>query len=118
LSPVEPEEKTMTVTATPRSPRASTAVLVAAWAVPVMVAGQFALLAGGPIAVVLVGSRRRRAHRWWAAALAAGYAAALVLWLAGPSGAPSLSKYLSPAATALFAVAGVAVAVALSRRGR
>jgi hypothetical protein len=114
---LSPEEKTMTVTTTTPH-RASTAVLVAAWAVPVMVAGQFALLAGVPIAVALIGSRRRRAHRWWAAALAAVYAAALVLWLAGPSGAPSLSKYLSPAATAVFAVAGAVVAVALSRRAR
>jgi hypothetical protein len=110
------EEKTMTVTTTP--PRTPTAVLVAAWAVPVLVAGQFALLAGVPIAVVLIGSRHRRAHRRWAVALTAGYAAALGLWLAGPGSAPSLSKYLSPAATALFAVAGVAVAVAVSRRAR
>ncbi|MGW4063069.1 hypothetical protein ACWEGE_32630 [Amycolatopsis sp. NPDC004747] len=101
----------MTVTAPPRT---STAVLVAAWAVPVMVAGQFALLSGVPIAVVLLGSRRRR----WGAALAAVYATALTLWLAGPGDAPSLSKYLSPVATALFTAAGVVVAVALSRRAR
>ncbi|MET8851508.1 hypothetical protein [Amycolatopsis sp. NPDC004625] len=105
----------MTVTAPPRAPKA---VLVAAWSVPVLVAGQFALLSGVPIAVVLFGSLRRRAHRWWAAALAAGYAAALTLWLAGPSTAPSLSKYLSPVATALFTAAGVVVAVALGRRAR
>ncbi|EOD64527.1 hypothetical protein [Amycolatopsis vancoresmycina] len=105
----------MTVTAPPRTPAA---VLVAAWAVPVMVAGQFAFLAAVPIAVVLIGSLRRRAHRWWAAAVAAVYAVALTSWLAGPSTAPSLSKYLSPVATVLFTAAGVAVAVALSRRGR
>jgi len=105
----------MTVTTPPRT---SKAVLVAAWAVPVMVAGQFALLAGVPIAVVLIGSLRRRTHRWWAAGLAAVYAAALTMWLAGPSGAPSLSKYLSPVATAVFTAAGAAVAVAVSRRAR
>ncbi|WP_410639102.1 hypothetical protein [Amycolatopsis sp. lyj-346] len=105
----------MTVT-TPQ--RTSKAVLVAAWAVPVLVTGQFALVAGVPIAVVLIGSLRRRTHRWWAAALAAVYAAALVLWLAGPSSAPSLSKYLSPVATALFTAVGVVVAVAVSRRAR
>ncbi|MEV6830009.1 hypothetical protein [Amycolatopsis sp. NPDC051102] len=107
----------MTLTAATSS-RVSTSVLVAAWAVPVMVAGQFALLAGVPIAVVLIGARRARALRWWAAGLTGGYAGALLLWLAGPSSAPSLSKYLSPAATAVFTAAGVAVAVAatISRR--
>ena len=105
----------MTVTTLPRT---SKAVLVAAWAVPVMVAGQFALLSGVPIAVVLIGSLRRRTHRWWAAGLAAVYAATLTTWLAGPSSAPSLSKYLSPVATALFTAAGVVVAVAVSRRAR
>ncbi|MDQ7805436.1 hypothetical protein Q5425_16940 [Amycolatopsis sp. A133] len=105
----------MTVTAPHRTPKT---VPVAAWTVPVLVAGQFALLAGVPIAVVLLGSLRRRAHRRWAVALAAVYAAALVLWLAGPSTAPSLSKYLSPVATALFAAAGVVTAVAVSRRAR
>ncbi|SED00786.1 hypothetical protein SAMN04489727_5972 [Amycolatopsis tolypomycina] len=107
----------MTVT-TPQPHRTSRAVLVAAWAVPVMVAGQFALLSGVPIAVVLIGSLRRRRHRRWAAALATVYATALVLWLAGPSTAPSLSKFLSPVATALFTAAGVVVAVAVSRRAR
>ncbi|MGW5742804.1 hypothetical protein [Amycolatopsis sp. NPDC003861] len=105
----------MTVTTPPRT---SKAVLVAAWAVPVLVAGQFALLSGLPIAVVLIGSLRRRVHRWWAAGLAAVYATALTLWLAGPSSAPSLSKYLSPVATAVFTAAGVVVAVVVSRRAR
>jgi hypothetical protein len=105
----------MTTTAPPRT---SKAVLAAAWSVPVLVAGQFALLSGVPIAVVLIGALRRRAQRWWAAALAVVYAGALTAWLAGPSSAPSLSKFLSPPATALFTAAGVVVAVALSRRAR
>ncbi|WP_103353437.1 hypothetical protein [Amycolatopsis sp. CA-128772] len=104
----------MTVTA-PHPHRTSTPVLVAAWAVPVLVAGQFALLAGVPIAVVLSGGRT---FRWWAAGLTAVYAGALLLWLAGPSRAPSLSKFLSPAATAAFAAAGVAVAVVATIRRR
>ncbi|WP_410596968.1 hypothetical protein [Amycolatopsis sp. lyj-23] len=105
----------MTVTTPPRT---STAVLAAAWAVPVLVAGQFALLSGVPVAVALIGSRHHRTHRWWAAALAAGYAAVVTAWLAGPSTAPSLSKFLSPVATAVLTAAGVVVAVALSRRAR
>jgi uncharacterized membrane protein HdeD (DUF308 family) len=96
--------------------RTSRAVPIAAWTVPVLVVGQFALLAGLPIAVVLIGSRRERRLRWWAGALAAVYVALLALWLLGPGSAPSLSKFLSPVATALFAAAGAAVAVAVSRR--
>jgi hypothetical protein len=103
----------MTTTATAR--RTSLAVLIAAWAVPVFVAGQFALLAGIPIAVVLIGTLRdRRLHavRWWTAALTAVYAGSLAVWLIGPSDAPSLSKFLSPVATGVFTAVGVAVAVA------
>jgi hypothetical protein len=90
------------------TPRIPTYVLVAAWAVPVLVLGGFALISGAAIATVLVGSRLR----WWAAALAAVYVVPLVLWLTGPSTAPSLTQYLSPVATVLFAATGVAVAVA------
>ncbi|WP_158887976.1 hypothetical protein [Amycolatopsis anabasis] len=95
--------------------RPSLPVLIAAWAVPVLVVGQFALISGIPIAVVLIGSLRTPrlgALRWWAGALTAVYAVPLALWLLGPSSAPSLSKYLSPLVTALFAATGVAVAIA------
>ncbi|WP_020667681.1 hypothetical protein [Amycolatopsis nigrescens] len=110
---------TTTTTTTPRrdrtANRTSLPVLIAAWAVPVFVLGQFALIAGIPVAVVLIGTLRDprlRAVRWWTAALTAAYAIPLGLWLAGSSSAPSLSKYLSPVATALFVATGVAVAIA------
>lgn len=93
----------------------SKSVLVAAWAAPVMVIGQFGLLSGIPIAVVLVASlrdRRSRMLRWWTGALTLAYAIPLTMWLAGPSEAPSLSKYMSPATTAALAATGVAVAIA------
>ena len=90
------------------SHRVPTYVLVAAWTVPVLVLGGFALISGAAIATVVVGSRLR----WWSAALAAVYVVPLVMWLAGPSDAPSLTQYLSPVATALFAATGVAVAIA------
>ncbi len=90
--------------------RVPTSVLVVAWLVPVLVVGGFALISGGAIAYVLV--RTVGALRWWAAGLAAIYAVAVTLWLTGPSDAPSLTKYLSPLATALFAAAGVVVALA------
>jgi hypothetical protein len=59
----------MTVT-TPRTARPSRAVLSAAWAFPLMVLGQFALLGGIPVAVALAGTlrgSRRKAARWWTA---------------------------------------------------
>ena len=93
----------------------STSALVAAWAVPVMVIGEFGLLSGIPIAVVLVASlrdRRSTALRWWAGALALAYATPLTMWLAGPSQAPSLSKYMDSTTTAVLAAAGVATAIA------
>jgi hypothetical protein len=102
-------------TSTRTSAHPSTSTLVAAWAVPVLVAGQFGLISGFPIAVVLVASlrdRRSRVLRWWTGALALAYATPLTLWLTGPSEAPSLSKYLSPAMTAALTATGVAVAVA------
>ena len=103
----------MTTTVTAR--KTSLAVLIAAWAVPVFVAGQFALLSGIPIIVMLVGTLREprlRAVRWWTAAVTAVYAGSLAFWLLGPSDAPSLSKFLSPVATGVFTAIGVATAVA------
>jgi hypothetical protein len=54
-----------------------------------------------------------------AGALALAYAIPLTMWLAGPSEASSLSKYMNPATTALLAGTGVAAAIAhqVVRRG-
>ncbi|GHH45944.1 hypothetical protein [Lentzea cavernae] len=93
----------------------STSTLVAAWAAPVMVVGQFGLLSGIPIAVVLAASlrdSRSKALRWWSGALALAYATPLTMWLAGPSQSPSLSKYMDTPTTAVLAAAGVATAIA------
>ena len=105
----------MSTTTTKNTAHPSKPVLVAAWAVPVMVIGKFGLLSGIPIAVVLVASLRKgrsRALRWWSGALTLAYATPLTLWLTGPSEAPSLSKYMSPAMTAVLAGVGVATAIA------
>jgi len=103
-------------TTTHRGPgRTSLSVLIAAWAVPALVLGGFALISGIPIAIALIGTLRdRRLHalRWWTGALAAVYVVPLALWLLGPSNAPSLTQFLSPVATAFFVAAGAVVAVA------
>ena len=106
----------MTVTtpapATPDARRTPRSVLVAAWAVPVMVIGGFAMLAIVPVTVAVVGilrDARLRALRWWAAALAVAYATPLALWAIGPDRAPSLTKDMHP----VFAVLIVAVSVGL-----
>jgi hypothetical protein len=102
-------------TTTTNTAHPSKSALVAAWAAPVMVIGQFGLLSGIPIAVALVASlrdRRSRVLRWCTGALTLAYAVPLTMWLAGPSEAPSLSKYMSPAMTAALAATGVVTAIA------
>jgi hypothetical protein len=99
---------------TTRRPR-HLSVVISAWAVPVLVVGQFAMLAIIPVALVLIGTLRdTRLHalRWWSAALAATYATPLVLWAIGPDRAPSLSKDMDPIFAALIVAASVAVLVA------
>lgn len=87
-------------------------VIISAWAVPVMVIGQFAMLAVVPVAIVLIGTFRTaglRPLRWWSAALAAIYATPLVLWAIGPDRAPSLSKDMHPSFVVLISAAAVGV---------
>lgn len=95
--------------------RTARTVLIAAWAFPAMVIGQFAFLAGIPVAIVLIGtSRDARLHalRWPTAAIAAAYAIPLTFWLSTANTAPSLSKYMSPLVTGVVAAIGVVGAVA------
>jgi hypothetical protein len=98
---------------TARTPKS---VLISAWAIPVLVIGQFAMLAIVPVGLVLIGTLRStglKPLRWWAAGLAAIYATPLVLWAIGPDRAPSLSKDMHPVFVPLIAAAGVAVIVAI-----
>ncbi|QIY58785.1 hypothetical protein HEP86_35320 [Streptomyces sp. RPA4-5] len=91
---------------------------ISSWAVPVMVVGQFALLAVLPVVIVLVGAHRSlrdRAVRWAATLLAVVYAAPLAVWLARPDGAQSLSKDMHPVFAGLIVAASAAVIVALQR---
>ncbi|QWF77782.1 hypothetical protein [Amycolatopsis sp. CA-230715] len=93
----------------------SRSVIISALAVPVLVLGQFAMIAIVPVALVLIGTlrdARLRALRWWAAALTAAYATPLALWAIGPERAPSLSKDMHPVFAAAVSVTALAVAIA------
>ncbi|MEV4165319.1 hypothetical protein [Nonomuraea dietziae] len=96
------------------------AVTVSSWAVPVMVLGQFAMLAIVPVAIAMVGALRHghdRAVRWAAALLTVSYAVPLVIWLTRPDGAPSLSKDMHPGFVAVI-VAASAVLIGFILRAR
>ncbi|HET6858130.1 MAG TPA: hypothetical protein VFH94_13705 [Streptomyces sp.] len=96
-------------------------VTVAAWAVPVMVIGQFALIAGIPVVTALVGAVRRvpdRAVRRAAALVAATFATPLVIWLARPDGAQSLSKDMHPVFAGLIVAASAGLIATLRRASR
>ncbi|WP_067171280.1 hypothetical protein [Microtetraspora niveoalba] len=98
--------------------RTPLAVTVSSWAVPVMVLGQFALLAIVPVAIALVGALRHardRTVRRVAALLAVTYAIPLAIWLTRPDGAPSLSKDIHPASVGLIGAASAALIVAILR---
>lgn len=97
--------------------RSARSVVISAAAVPVLIVGQFAMVAVVPVAIVLIGTLRNarlRALRWWAAGLAAAYATPLVLWAIGPDRAPSLSKDMHPVFAALIVAASVAVLAAFA----
>ena len=95
---------------------------IAAWAVPVLILGQFALLAVIPVAMIAIGSRvdaRVRTLRWWAGLLTAAYALPLALWIVNPARAQSLSKDINPGLAALVvAASAVLLAAVYTRRTR
>ena len=92
------------------STRPSKSVIISAWAVPVLVIGQFSMVAIVPVALVLIGTLRStslKPLRWWATGLAAVYATPLALWVIGPDRAPSLSKDMAPVFVWLISAAAV-----------
>ncbi|WAZ19165.1 hypothetical protein STRCI_000199 [Streptomyces cinnabarinus] len=97
--------------------RVPLAVTISAWAAPVMVVGQFALLAAVPIVIALLRARDRAVRRA-AGLVAAVYAIPLVIWLTRPDGAPSLSKDLHPVFLGLIPAASAVLIVAVHRAGR
>ena len=96
-------------------------VHIAAWAVPVMVLGQFAMLAIVPVLVLLIASlasARVRALRWYTGVLAAVYATPLIIWAVRPDGAQSLSKDIHPVFVALIVAAAALLLVKIYTRRR
>lgn len=96
---------------------------IAAWAVPVMVIGQFSMLAIVPLAIVVVGTivdRRARGLRWWVGVLAITYLTPLAIWILRPDGAQSLSRDMHPVFVVLIAAASLVVLAKIhwSRRRR
>ncbi|MYS84874.1 hypothetical protein [Embleya scabrispora] len=101
--------------------RVPRAVTIGAWAVPVMVLAQFALLAGVPVVIALVGALTRvrdRAVRLTAALVAVAFAIPLTVWLVRPDGAQSLSKDIHPAFVALIVAASAALVFTIHRARR
>ena len=88
--------------------------VISAWSVPVLIAGQFAMVALIPVVIVLVTALRNaglRPLRWWAFALTVAYATALILWAALPDRAQSLSKDLHPVVAGTIIVAAIGAAI-------
>ncbi|WSY48229.1 hypothetical protein OG948_41390 (plasmid) [Embleya sp. NBC_00888] len=86
-----------------------------------MVLGQFALLAGVPVVVALVGALTRvrdRAVRAGAVLVTVAFAIPLTVWLARPDGAQSLSKDIHPAFVGLIVAASAALIFTLYRARR
>jgi len=120
----------ITTTTTP-SPRSDTRprrrshtplfIQIAAWSVPVLMVGQFALLAVIPVAAIVAGTlinSRARALRWWAALLGIVYATPLAVWIIRPDSAQSLSKDIHPVLLTAVVVASIAFLFAVYSRSK
>ena len=108
-------------TTTRRTRRTPLYVHIAAWAVPVMVLGQFAMLAIVPVLIVLIASiadARVRALRWYTWLLGVLYATPLVIWLTRADGAESLSKDIHPVFVGLIVAATALLLLKIYTRRR
>ncbi|ARJ06837.1 hypothetical protein GCM10010988_21630 [Cnuibacter physcomitrellae] len=102
-----------------RPRRAHPVIIVSAWVTPVLLLGQFALLAAVPVALAVIFTlrdARSRALRWWVGALAVAYAAPLAIWAFRPDRAESLSKDISPILLGLVVALSAALLVKIYTR--
>jgi len=111
-------DATQTSAKTGRAPKS---VLISLWTIPVLMIGQFALVAVVPVVLVLIGTLRDariRPLRWWAVALAVAYATPLAIWVLRPDGAQSLSKDIHPVLLGLVVAVAFAYLIRLYTRKR
>ena len=101
-----------------RPTRARRAVLISAAIVPLLIVGQFAMLAIVPVVIAVIAGARIRGVRLWTWLLGALYATPLVVWALRSDPAQSLSKDIHPVLAALVIAGAVAVLVAIIRSNR
>ena len=103
---------------TVRPTRARRAVLISAIAVPVLIVGQFAMLAIVPVAIAVIAGSRIAGVRLWTWLLGALYATPLVVWALRADPARSLSKDIHPVLAGLVIAGAAAVLIAIIRSNR
>lgn len=102
-----------------KTSRAPKKVLISLWAIPVLMIGQFAMVAIVPVTLVVIGTlrdARMRPLRWWAAGLAVAYATPLAVWALRADPAPSLSKDIHPVLLGLVVAVAVAFLIRIYTR--
>ncbi|MGB3443476.1 MAG: hypothetical protein WBA97_32470 [Actinophytocola sp.] len=112
---------TTTATPTGSSRTVPRHVVHSAWAVPVLVVGQFAFLAVIPVTLIAVGTLRKvknRTLRLLAGLLTATYAVPFLWWAANPDRAASLSKDMSPVFASLIVASSVIFVLQVIRSRR
>ena len=107
----------MTTTAV-RPARARRAVLISAAAVPVLILGQFAMLAIVPVAIAVIAGARMKGVRLFTWMLGALYATPLIIWALRENPARSLSRDIDPIFAALIIAGAIAVLIAIVRSNR
>ena len=94
---------------------------IAAWSIPALLLGGFAMIALVPVLVLLIAGftdPRARFLRWWALGVAALYSIPLVILTVRPDPAPSLTKDMHPVFLVLIVAAAAALLVRLYTRAR
>ena len=105
-------------TTTVRPTRARRAVLISAAAVPVLILGQFAMLAIVPVAIAVIAGARMKGVRLFTWVLGALYATPLIIWALRENPARSLSRDIDPIFAALIIAGAIAVLIAIVRSNR
>jgi hypothetical protein len=116
MSTVTPSRTSSRPSGSPVVRRAPLYLQIAAWSVPVLLLGQFAMIALVPVLIVVIGGftdPRSRYLRWWGAAVGAAYAIPLAIFTFRDDPAKSLSQDMHPIALAVVVAAAAALLVRL-----